>query len=436
MKLGPARAIHGQVVLPGDKSISHRAAMIAALADGRSRLANYARSQDCISTLKCMRQLGVSIDTEGADVYVTGKGLQGLSPPSAPLDCGNSGSTMRMLAGVLAGQTFSSQLTGDASLTSRPMRRIIEPLEMMGAKIASSDGKPPLRISRNGQLQAVNYELPVASAQVKSCVLLAGLHAEGNTSVREREATRDHTERMLRWFGADVEVTTGSDSVAEITIAGGGDFSARDVAIPGDISSAAFLIAAAVLLPGSNVTFPTVGLNPTRTQFLSELKSFGANIALSNVQEVCNEPVGTLTVTGGLSPQSDQQAPRKIAGRLVPQLIDEWPLLAVVGTQIPGGLEIRDAGELRVKESDRLSTTAENLRAMGAEVEEFADGLKVPGPQTLHGALLDSHGDHRIAMAFTVGALVAQGESSLQRSECVAVSFPGFFQLLESLLMR
>jgi 3-phosphoshikimate 1-carboxyvinyltransferase len=264
--------------------------------------------------------------------------------------------------------------------------------------------------------------------------LLAGLHAEGTTSVLEREATRDHTERMLKWFGANVDVTNRSDSIAT-TVHAGQSLTAREVDIPGDISSAAFLIAAAVLLPESNLTFRSVGLNPTRIQFLSELKALGARIELTDVQEKCNEAVGTIHVKGGLSTES-QQSTRTVSGNIIPQLIDELPLLAVVGTQLLGGIEIRDAAELRVKESDRLSTTAENLRAMGAIVEEYPDGIKVPGPQRLNGALLDSNGDHRIAMAFTVAALFAQGESTLQRAEAVAVSFPGFFELLESLLVR
>jgi 3-phosphoshikimate 1-carboxyvinyltransferase len=436
MKLSPARSIQGEVVLPGDKSISHRAAIIAALAQGPSRLSNYARSEDCISTINCLRQLGVQVQTEGADVFVNGAGLNSLKMPADALDCGNSGSTMRMLAGVLAGQSFPSELTGDASLRSRPMRRIIEPLEMMGAAIESQDFKPPLRISRNGQLQAISYELPVASAQVKSCVLLAGLHSRGNTSVLEREVTRDHTERMLRWFGAEVEITTRPDSGTITSIAGGNTLSAREVNIPGDISSAAFLIAAAILLPESDITFRSVGLNPTRIQFLSELKAFGARIETRDVQGRNNEPTGTIRVTGRSAHDSELQSPRLISGGLVPQLIDELPLLIVLGTQLPGGIEIRDAAELRVKESDRLSTTAKNLRAMGAKVEEYDDGIRVPGPQKLHGAELDSFGDHRIAMAFTVAALVAQGESTLQRPECVAVSFPGFFELLDSILVR
>ena len=434
MKLRPARAIHGEVILPGDKSISHRAAMIAALAAGRTRLSHYARSQDCISTLDCLRQLGVQIETDAEDVFVTGKGLKSLTPAAEPLDCGNSGSTMRMLAGVLAGQNFPSQMTGDASLRSRPMRRIIEPLKLMGAQVESQDGKPPLRIFRNGELRSISYELPVASAQVKSCILLAGLHAQGTTSVVEREPTRDHTERMLKWFGADVATHT-AESFNTITISAGNQLSARDVDVPGDISSAAFLIAAAVLLPGSDLTLRSVGLNPTRIQFLSELKAVGASIELSDVEERCNEPVGTIRVRDALTSKL-QQRPMVISGAVIPQLIDELPLLAVVGTQVPGGIEIRDAAELRVKESDRLKTTAANLRAMGAVVEEYTDGIKVPGPQKLNGALLDSHGDHRIAMAFSVAAILAHGESTLKGPEAVAVSFPGFFELLESLIER
>jgi 3-phosphoshikimate 1-carboxyvinyltransferase len=313
------------------------------------------------------------------------------------------------------------------------MRRVIEPLEMMGTQIDSLDGKPPLRISRREALRPIRYQLPVASAQVKSSILFAGLQAEGRTSVTEPQRTRDHTERMLRWFEAAIDINLGSNSPNEISVSGQTQFGGRDVSIPGDISSAAFIIAAATLLPGSDLTVQDVGLNPTRTQLLSELKSLGANIRVDARRETCNEPVGDLYVRGGLDNPSGQLGTHKVSGDLIPQLIDELPLLAVVGTQVTGGIEIRDAAELRVKESDRLAATAQNLRAMGAEVEEYPAGMRVNGPTRLRGALLHSFGDHRIALAFSVAALLAEGESEIEQADCVAVSFPGFFELLARL---
>jgi len=346
---------------------------------------------------------------------------------------------MRMLAGVLAGQNFTSTLTGDGSLRSRPMTRIVEPLEMMGARVLTQNGKPPLAIQGTASLQPIRYELPVASAQVKSCILLAGLQAEGRTEVIERlGATRDHTERMLKWFGVPIETTALAENGAvRISITGPASFSTRDLRVPGDISSAAFLIAAAALLPGSDLEIDAVGLNPTRTQFLLTLRSLGIDLDITQDQEDCNEPVGMVHVTGKLIAQSARlQKSNSVEGRLIPQLIDELPLLAVVGTQITGGIHIHDAGELRLKESDRIKVTVKNLRAMGAEVEEFADGLSVAGPTKLRGAKIDSSGDHRIAMAFAVAGLIAEGDSEIEDAECINVSFPEFFTLLESIVER
>ncbi len=405
--------------------------MIAALAQGPSFLSNFSSSQDCASTLKCLQALGVGVSPEEKGVRIDGKGLKGLSEAVSVLDCGNSGSTMRMLAGVLAGQSFASELTGDKSLLSRPMQRIIEPLELMGAQVDSVEGKPPIRISRSEPLRAIRYTTPVASAQVKSCILLAGLNAVGSTTVMENVNTRDHTERMLGWFEVPISIQEDSAGRTEVSLAGETAFAGREVSIPGDISSAAFLIAAGVLLPDSKLEIQAVGLNPTRTQFLAVLESLGAQITFQDVQEVCREPVGNLIVQGGLDLTSSET--RHLSGAAIAQLIDELPLLAVVGSQLPGGLIIRDAAELRVKESDRLATTVSNLRAMGADVEEYSDGLAVGGRTRLRGALLDSHGDHRIAMAFAIAALMAEGDSEILGSECVAVSFPNFFQLLESL---
>ena len=364
---------------------------------------------------------------------VHGAGSSGFRPSSEALYCGNSGSTMRMLAGVLAGQDFSTTLTGDNSLNSRPMQRIIEPLQIMGAELGSNNEKPPLTIKGRRALTSIRYELPVASAQVKSCVLLAGLNANGCTEVIEREETRDHTERMLKWFGVAIE--RGIEGA--ISIDGPRSFAARDVSVPGDISSAAFLITAAALLPESKLEVEDVGLNPTRTMFVSMLRSLGVAIEVTDVRDVCNEPVGRVRVKGKLSAQPPSPVDStQVRGNLIARLIDELPLLAVVGTQVPGGIEIRDAAELRRKESDRISTTVKNLRAMGAEVEEFEDGLAVHGRTQLHGAMLDSFGDHRIAMAFAVAALTAAGDSEIAGAECVGVSFPDFFPLMESLVER
>lgn len=439
MRIRPARRIIGRVRFPGDKSISHRAAIIAALATGKSQISNFSTSQDCTATLECLKTLGVAIHREGLNVQVEGAGRSGLRASDDALDCGNSGSTMRILAGVLAGQNFTSTLTGDGSLRSRPMTRIVEPLEMMGARVLSQNGKPPLAIQGTTNLQSIRYELPVASAQVKSCVLLAGLQAEGRTEAIEMlGATRDHTERMLKWFGVPIETTALEENGAtKIAITGPASFSARDLKVPGDISSAAFLMAAAALLPASDLTVDEVSLNPTRTQFLLTLRSFGVELEITEDQEECNEPVGSVRVTGKLIAQSAlPEKPNSVGGRLIPQLIDELPLLAVVGTQITGGVQIHDAGELRLKESDRIKVTVKNLRAMGAEVEEFADGLSVAGPTKLRGAKIYAAGDHRIAMAFAVAGLIAEGDSEIEGAECISVSFPEFFTLLESVVER
>lgn len=444
MNIQPALRITGKLSLSGDKSISHRAALIAALAEGRSVLSNFSTSADCNSTLKCLRALGVAVSRHGNEVVIEGIGPSGLKAQEAPLDCGNSGSTMRMLAGVLAGCDFDSVLTGDESLCSRPMKRIIEPLRLMNAEVDSPSGRPPLQIRGSSSLRAISYILPVASAQVKSCILLAGLRANGETEVIERlGSTRDHTERMLRWFGATVETRDNeSDGQLGTTVAlkGPARLLARDVKIPGDISSAAFLIAAAALLPGSDLAIEGVGLNSTRTEFLSILQSNRLSLIADDVRNECNEPVGTVRVRGRSAsehgPQVHPGEVNVVCGGLIPKLIDELPLLAVVGSQINGGLMISDAAELRVKEADRISATVRNLRAMGATVDEFEDGLRVYGPTELNGAEIESFGDHRIAMAFSVAALLANGPSEIAGADCVAISFPEFFDLLESVTER
>src|SRR5438270_878245 len=388
----PARNIRGNVRLPGDKSISHRYAMLAGIAEGPSRLENYSTGADCASTLACMRALGVQWqrkDGPGNVIEVEGRGLS-LSAPSSPLDCGNSGSTMRMLSGIAAGQPFSSEMIGDESLSRRPMERVIKPLSAMGAHIDSQHGKPPLRIT-GGSLKSIDYRMPVASAQVKSCVLFAGLYAEGETRVEEALRTRDHTEVALRSFGVQIQ-SKALGRGSEVRIRGGQHLRGLETRIPGDISSAAFFLCAAALFPGSELTIPNLLMNPTRARLLDILMQMGLRISVTQIEEVHGELVGSVRAEGGTWKGAT------IAGADSAALIDEIPVLAAVAPFTEHGLEVRDAKELRVKESDRIHAVAVNLRAMGAEVEEGEDALRVPGGQTLHGAELESFGDHRITM--------------------------------------
>jgi 3-phosphoshikimate 1-carboxyvinyltransferase len=432
MIIEPARRVSGEIRLPGDKSISHRAAMLAAIADGTTTITNFLTGADCLSTLACLQQLGAEIERDGATARVHGRGR--LHAPAAPLDCGNSGSTMRMLAGLLAARDFTCELTGDESLRSRPMKRIIAPLEQMGATVASQDGYAPLRVTGRAPLKAISYETPVASAQVKSCVLLAGLGAAGQTVVTEKTLTRDHTERMLRWFGVEVEETQTDEHT--VALRGPASLRARDVSVPGDVSSAAFFLVAAALRPGSEIVLRDVGLNPTRAQIVPVLQGLGVEIAVEELREDANEPVGALRARGreSLAPATPQA--NRLSGATVAQMIDELPALAVLGTQIEGGLTVRQAAELRVKESDRIASVVSNLRAMGAEVEEYPDGFAVNGPTKLKGATIESYGDHRIAMAFSVAALIAGGRTEIRGAECASVSFPEFYQLLTAISQR
>jgi 3-phosphoshikimate 1-carboxyvinyltransferase len=436
----PVKQLRGKLRLPGDKSISHRAAILAALPqEGISRISNFSTGADCQSTLRCLERLGVRIERQGdAIVCIEGTGARGfVNEPKTAIDCGNSGSTMRMLAGALAGQNIVATLTGDESLRSRPMQRIIEPLEFMGAEISTSGDRPPLTVKGQHPLRPISYEMPIASAQVKSAILFASLNASGRTEIVEPNATRDHTERLLRCFGLEIEIkriSKNSGTALHIAIQGLQRFGPRDISVPGDVSSAAFFIAAAAVLPNSEVEITSVGLNPTRIAFLRTLQLLGAQVRVETMRDERNEPVGSVYVTGSgdLVPLAGKA--NLVCGPMVAQLIDELPLLAVVGTRLQGGLEIRDATELRFKESDRIATTVRNLRAMGAEVEEFPDGLAVTGPTRLRGAVIDSFGDHRIVMAFAVAALMAAGESEIRGADCVRVSFPEFFRLLDSLI--
>lgn len=432
MRIKPARRIRGKVSVPGDKSISHRAAIIAALANGSSRIKNFSSGADCAATIECLKKLGVAITRNNEGLVIQGVVRQGLRPATAPLDCGNSGSTMRMLAGVLAGQNFKSTLIGDESLSKRPMTRIIEPLESMGAVVQSNEGKPPLTITGSDSLKGIVYELAVPSAQVKSSILLAGLNAKGLTEVTESlKGTRDHTERMLEWFGVPLSRRT-EGGTKTVGLAGPVDLAARDINVPGDISSAAYFVAAAGSLPTSDLTIADVSLNPTRTTFLEVFQSLGLDVQSTDVREASNEPMGSIRVAGNLKPI---ETPVTLCGSDISQTIDELPLLAVLGSQTIGGLEIRDAEELRLKESDRIAATAQNLRAMGVTVKEFDDGMKI-SPARLQGARIESYGDHRIVMAFTIAALLAEGESEIEGTDCVGISFPEFFETLEAIVER
>ena len=416
--ISPAGRLRGRVRVPGDKSISHRAALIGALARGDTVIHHFLRADDCLHTVSCLRALGVGIEDEGSRLIVRGMGPRWRAPMT-PLDAGNSGTTMRLLAGILAGQPFQTELTGDASLRTRPVDRIVEPLSRMGARIvASGDGRfPPLRIT-GGSLRGITYTLPVASAQVKSAVLLAGLLAEGPTTVVEPTPTRDHTERMLAAFGAPIRRDGDRVSVTAAALRG------NEVRVCGDISSAAFLLAAAAAMPGSELTVEHVGLNPTRTGFLDVLRALGAEVDVRQTGEDAGEPVGAVTVRG------QRLRGVRIGGSLIPRVIDELPVLCVIATAAEGETVISDAAELRVKESDRIAVIARGLRALGGEVEERPDGLTVYGSR-LRGGRVGSAGDHRIAMAFAVAGLLAGGPVTVEGAESIKVSFPEFGRVLQ-----
>ncbi len=419
-KVVAARKLEGTIQFGGDKSISHRYAMLAAIADGESEIHFFSPSADCQSTLNCLKSLGVKIERKDNVVKIAGVGLDGLRAPTGPLDAGNSGSTIRMLSGILAGQPFRSVLLGDESLSRRPMKRVGDPLTLMGAHFKTADkGCPPIEIE-GGNLKPIRYEMPVASAQVKSAILLAGLFVEGETEVVEKLPTRDHTEIALEQMGADI-----GRHQHTIAIRGGARLDGKKLYVPGDLSSAAFFIVAGLIVPDANLMLHNVGLNPTRTALLDALVPMGGRVKVVNVEMLNGELLGDLHV------DSSQLAGGDIPMELVPGLIDELPVLAVLGTQTEQGLTFRGAAELRVKESDRLAAVAENLRRMGAEVEEFPDGLRVAGRQKLRGAEIDPHADHRIAMAFAIAALVAEGTTVIKDSSCVDISFPDFFETLQ-----
>ena len=423
MEISKLNKLHGKLTIPGDKSISHRAVMFGALAQGTTRITHFLEGADCLSTISCFQAMGIHIQKNKDEVLVEGKGLHGLKAPLDILDVGNSGTTTRLISGILAGQDFTSHLTGDASIRQRPMGRIITPLSLMGAQITSQNqnGCAPLTI-QGGHLHGIHYQSPVASAQVKSCVLLAGMYADAPTSVTEPVLSRNHTELMLNYFGAQV---TSKGTTASILPQP--DLKARDITVPGDISSAAYFIAAGLLVPGSEILLCNVGINPTRDGLLRVCQAMGGDITLLNVRND-GEPTADLLI------RSSSLHGTEIKGEIIPTLIDEIPMIAVMAAFAEGTTVIRDAAELKVKESDRIQVMTDNLTRMGADVEALPDGMIIHGGKPLHGATIDSHKDHRIAMSFAVAGGICEGSLTITDGECVNISYPEFYTDLYSLL--
>ena len=417
-------SLKGEVSIPGDKSISHRAVMFGSLAEGTTEVTNFLQGADCLSTISCFRKLGIEIENTSQRILIHGKGLHGLTEPSDTLDTGNSGTTTRLISGILAGQRFTTILNGDASIQTRPMKRIITPLSIMGADITSLKGNDcaPLRIC-GGQLHGIAYKSPVASAQVKSCVLLAGLYADAPTSVTEPVLSRNHTELMLAGFGAHV-----ASSGTTATIEPEPDLNGMKIEVPGDISSAAYFLAAGLMIPNSEILIKNVGINPTRDGILRVAKEMGGDITILNEKTSGGEPTCDLLV------RSSSLKGVTIGGKIIPTLIDDIPMIAVMACFAEGITTIKDAQELKVKESNRIDTVVTNLKAMGAHIEATDDGMIIEGGYPLHGAVIDSHLDHRIAMSFAIGALGADGETRIEGAECVKISYPEFYQTLEKLI--
>ena len=417
-------SLKGEVSIPGDKSISHRAVMFGSLAEGTTEVTNFLQGADCLSTISCFRKLGIEIENTSQRILIHGKGLHGLTEPSDTLDTGNSGTTTRLISGILAGQRFTTILNGDASIQTRPMKRIITPLSIMGADITSLKGNDcaPLRIC-GGKLHGIAYKSPVASAQVKSCVLLAGLYADAPTSVTEPVLSRNHTELMLAGFGAHV-----ASSGTTATIEPEPDLNGMKIEVPGDISSAAYFLAAGLMIPNSEILIKNVGINPTRDGILRVAKEMGGDITILNEKTSGGEPTCDLLV------RSSSLKGVTIGGKIIPTLIDEIPMIAVMACFAEGITTIKDAQELKVKESNRIDTVVTNLKAMGAHIEATDDGMIIEGGYPLHGAVIDSHLDHRIAMSFAIGALGADGETRIEGAECVKISYPEFYQTLEKLI--
>ena len=418
MEIKKLTNLRGELTVPGDKSISHRGIMLGALANGTTSITNFLKGADCLSTISCFQKMGIEIEETENEILVHGKGLHGLSAPKEILDAGNSGTTTRLISGILAGQNFSCDLTGDASIQKRPMKRIMTPLSMMGADITSvhNNGCAPLHI-KGAPLKGISYQSPVASAQVKSCVLFAGLYADGKTSVTEPFLSRNHSELMLSSFGASVQ-TCGTTATIEPEPV----LTAQKVEVPGDISSAAFFIAAGLLIPGSELLIKNVGINPTRDGILRVCKQMGANLELLNTRTQCGEPVADILV------KHSELNGTVIEGDLIPTLIDELPVIAVMAACANGETIIRNAEELKVKESNRLEIIVHHLSEMGCDITGTEDGMIIRGGKPLHGAVLDSHLDHRIAMSFAVAGLVADGETEITNADCVNISYPGFYR--------
>jgi len=424
LRVRRASGLAGRLRVPGDKSISHRAVILGAIAQGETRVEGFLHGDDCLRTARAVQEMGVTVDgLPGECLRIEGVGLRGLKQPDGPLEMGNSGTGMRLLLGLIAGQGFEATLTGDESLSQRPMDRVAIPLGQMGAVVTGRGEKvlPPVSV-RGGALRGITYRPPMASAQVKSAILLAGLNADGPTSVIEPARSRDHTERMLRAMGVALRV----DDLT-VTLTPGRPLAAQEVAVAADFSSAAYFIVASLLVPGAEVLLEGVLLNPTRTALLEALEAMGAAIEVTGRREVAREPVGNLCA------RADGLRSAEVAGEMIPRLIDEVPLLAVAGTQAEGTTAIRDAGELRVKECDRLRAIAATLTAMGAQIQELPDGLDITGPTALRGATVSSYGDHRIAMALAVAGLVAEGETIIEDTRCIDTSFPGFADALREL---
>lgn len=416
----PKNKIKGEIQVPGDKSISHRSIMLGAIAEGDTLIHGLLKGEDVLSTWKCMEQMGIQIEEKGNQVIVHGQGLKGLKKPESILDAGNSGTTMRLLSGILAAQSFETTLTGDASLQKRPMKRIADPLSQMGADIKLADNnRPPIQINGT-KLKPITYHSPVASAQVKSCVLLAGCFTKGKTTVVEPAQSRDHSERMLEAFGVSIHKEELS-----VSVDGPVQLKGTEIQVPGDISSAAYFLGAAILIDNSDVLLKNVNINPTRTGILEVFEKMGCQIEYRNQKVLNNEPVADLKIS------KQHLKGTMIEGDIIPKLIDEIPLIAIVATQAEGETIIRNAKELRVKETDRIRTIAENLNKMGVDLEIFEDGFKIYGPKTLQGANIQSFGDHRIAMSFAIAGFIAKGETVIQDAACAAISFPDFFDLLE-----
>lgn len=420
--INPINNINTEITVPGDKSISHRAVMFGSLAKGDTEITGFLTGDDCMSTISCFRKLGVDINIDGEHIIVHGKGLHGLSAPKEVLDVGNSGTTIRLISGILAAQPFDTVLNGDASIQKRPMKRVILPLTEMGADIESTNnGYAPLTI-HGKKLHSIEYTMPVASAQVKSSILLASLFAEGETVINEPVASRDHTEIMLNYFGANITNTDGkivSKPVDELY--------AKPVEVPGDISSAAFFMVAGLIVPNSHIIIKNVGINPTRTGIIDALKAMGGDISILNERTAGGEAVADIEV------KTSQLKATTLSGDIIPRMIDEIPVFAVAALHAEGTTTVKDAQELKVKESNRIATMSEELKKMGANITETEDGMIIPGNQSLKGAVTESHLDHRVAMSIAIAALTAEGSTTINNSDCVAISFPDFYKILDSL---